>query len=521
MIKEGDNLAGHWKTLDGRKGDLIARSEQYARWTVPSIFPEDNNTQSETPEESQKGNVAIGARLVNHLSHRIVDTMFPNDKPFFAIAMTPESKRRFEEEIESDEDNGANNRKLLDEALIGAENAAMRNLNLTAYRPIAIQALSLKIVTGNALIYRMPDEERVVYSIRDYSVTREISGKLKEVMLRDHKMFGSLDEDIQEQLKAANKGRKYEESTPVELFTYYWFENNKWHMRQAVDNVDLDVSESYKKADFPCLVLTWNLGRGDNYGRGLVEDYAVSFHNIDVMTEAMIDLIGVAADIKFLVNDMSTFDVEAWNSAKRGEYVAGKEGDITVPQFKFAVEVQFIGEAIAKLERELAQAFLLSSAGVRDAERVTAEEIRFFAREIESAFGGLYSRLALDWQKKEAEYQLSQIDWQSTLPDGTETFEPVITTGLESLSREGKLDALRLAISDLQMMDAIPEDIRKAFDPLKFAAFIFRNRGVESEDFLFTPDQMKENAEAEAKQQAALMEKQGEVAVASKAAAGK
>jgi len=517
MIEEGVSLSAHWGEMDGRKGDLLERSEQYARWTVPSVFPTDEN-KTDSPQESEKGNVAIGARLVNHLSHRIVDTMFPNDKAFFAVALTPEAKRKFEADAEEEE------RTALNAGLIEAENAAMRNLNLTAYRPIAVSAVSLQIVTGNALIYRMPNNDRVVYSVRDYCVNREVGGRLREVILRDNKLFGSLSEELQEAVRTAprNSHKAFKNDTPVELFTYYWWESGKWFMRQAVDEVEIEEAQtSYKEADFPCLVLAWNLGRGDHYGRGLVEDYSVSFHNIDVMTEALIDLIGVAADIKFLVNVTSTFDVEAWNNAERGEYVPGKEGDITVPQYKFAVEVQFIGEAIAKLERELAQAFLLSSAGVRDAERVTAEEIRFFAREIESAFGGLYSRLALDWQRKEAEYQLSQINFNSYLSEGEQTFETIVTTGLESLSREGKLDALRLAIGDLQMLEAVPEDIRGAINPLKFAAHIFRNRGVEAEDFLYTEKEYQDNQKAMQEQQETMLEKQGEVAVAAKAAAGK
>jgi hypothetical protein len=516
MMNLGETLLGHWGKLAGKKGDLLERSEQYARWTIPSLFPAGEDHRTETPQESEKGNVAIGARLVNHLSHRIVDTMFPNDKPFFAVALTAEAKKKFNASADAEQ------KAALDESIMEAENAAMRNLNLTAYRPVAVNALSLQIVTGNALIYRMPDGSRVVYSVRDYCATREISGKLLEVILRDGKSFGSLDEATQEAVRAnTSGGKKFDNDTPVELFTYYHFKGGKWHMRQAVDEIDLpQAATSYKEADFPCLVLTWNLGRGDHYGRGLVEDYAVSFHNVDVMTEAIIDMIGIAADIKFLVNDRSSFDVSAWNNAKRGEYVPGAEGDITVPEFKFGVELQFIGKAVEKLERDLAQAFLLSSAGVRDAERVTAEEIRFFAREIESAFGGLYSRLALDWQRKEAEYQLAQIDFNSYLPSGEQTFETMVTTGLESLSREGKLDALRIAIADLQMLDSVPEEIRGTINPLKFASFIFRNRGVEAEDFLYTQGEMEANAERKQKQEEQLMEKQGEVAVASKAASG-
>ena len=371
------------------------------------------------------------------------------------------------------------------------------------------------------MIYHLPEGGQVVYSIRDYSVSREISGKVREVMLRDCKQFNMLDEDIKEAvtISSANRGKSLKDDSKIELFTYYWWTDGKWYMRQAVDEVEIDsAATSYRTEDFPCLLLTWNLGRGDHYGRGLVEDYAVSFHNIDVLTEAMLDLVGIAADIKFLVNDTSSFDIDSWNRAQRGEYVPGKEGDITVPQYKFAVDVQLVGDIISKLERELSQAFLLSSSGVRDAERVTAEEIRFFARELESAYGGLYSRLALDWQHKEAEYLLSQINFRTYLPRGEKAFETVVVTGLESLSREGRLANLRVAVSDLHMLDAVPEDVRKVINPIKFAAFIFRNRGVESTEFLFTQEELQAQQEAQMEQERQMLQEQGMVNVATNAA---
>ena len=495
-------IAARWEQLNGRKGDLLARSEQYARWTVPSLFQPDIINE-QTPQESQKGNVAIGARLVHHLAHRIVDTMFPSDKPYFSIQFTPKSEAQYRQLAEAD-------KAALSASMMQAENEAMRGMNLTAYRPVAVQAISLNIVTGNALIYRLPDDKRVVYSIRDYCVRRAVSGDLLEVILQDIKLFGALPENIQEQLKAENRTEKYEEDTKCTLYTYFKLENKRWKRTQAVDNVDLPQTESFFTEDsFPCLVLTWSLGRGDDYGRGLVEDYAVTFHNVDVMTAALIDMVGIAADIKFLVNDASSFDIDAWNSASRGEYVPGKEGDITVPQFKFAVEIQVIAQAIDKAERELAQAFLLSSAGVRDAERVTAEEIRFFAREIEAAFGGLYSRLALEWQKKEAEYQLNKINLE--LGDDLEV---QVTTGMETLTREGKLDALRQSITDLSMLDAVPQDIRAAIHPLKYASYVFRHRGVEADQFLYTQEEFAANQQAELNAQKELQAQQGEQQVA-------
>lgn len=503
-------LSEIWSEQHGSKGDLLDRCEQYARWTVASAFPKSEDEKSDTPEETDKGNVAIGARLVNHLAHRVVDTMFPNDRPFFAVTMTPDAKRKF------DADAGDEEKVAVKDAVANAENAAMREMNLTAYRPIAVEAMILKIVTGNALIHRMSDGSRAVYSIRDYCATRQINGKVMTTILRDMKKFRSLSPEVQAKVKEINPS--IEDTDNVEMYTYYYRNGGKWYMRQAVDDVELDIGDkSYNDKDFPCLVLTWSLHRGDNYGRGLVEDYAVSFHNIDVMTAAMIDMVGIAADIKFLVNDSSAFDIDAWNRAKRGEYVPGKEGDITSPEFKFAMEIQVIVESIAKLERELSQAFLLSSAGVRDAERVTAEEIRFFAREIESAFGGLYSRLALEWQRREAEYALSQINFADFFEDGKSVFEAVVVTGLESLSREGKIDSMRLAFSDLQMLDTVPEEMRQTINPLKFMAFVFRQRSVNPDDFLFTADEMEKNRAAAKAEEAEMVAQQGEAQVAAKA----
>ena len=48
----------------------------------------------------------------------------------------------------------------------------------------------------------MPDGDRVVYSVRDYCVRREIGGALKETILRDSKTFGSLSDDLQQAVEA-------------------------------------------------------------------------------------------------------------------------------------------------------------------------------------------------------------------------------------------------------------------------------------------------------------------------------
>lgn len=507
-----DSLAQLWVQLDGRKGDLITRSEQYAMWTVPSICPRED----EDGVEQSRGNVSIGARLVNHLANRVVDTMYPSDRPFFALSLEPSAQLQLEQDMTEDELlEFTTNLRL---ATARAEEAAVRKLDLTSYRPVAIQAVMHQIVTGNATILRLEDGTRVVYGVKDFCVVRDIRGRVTTMLLRDSKYFESLSPELQEIVRI--KSPSIKDGDTCTLYTHFTWKRGKWHSVQAVNETGLPESAtSYKEADCPFIALVWSISRGESYGRGLVEAHAVAFHNVDVTTLALLDLIGIAADVKFLVDPGSGIDIDDLNDAPRGAYVAGRKDDISAPDFPKRVEIQLLTDAVDNWQRDLAQAFLLSSAGVRDAERVTAEEIRFYARELESAYGGLYSQLAISWQKREAQYLMSQVDFDMFNKVGVKTFDVVVTTGLESLSREGQLDALRLAVADLQMLEAVPEDVRAAINPRLFAEYVFTNRGVRITNFLYTQEQMQQNQQAALEQQKALLDQQAQANV--QEAAGK
>jgi hypothetical protein len=100
-----------------------------------------------------------------------------------------------------------------------------------------------------------------------------------------------------------------------------------------------------------------------------------------------------------------------------------------------------------------------------------------------------------------------------------DSVDVVVTTGLESLSREGQLEALRLAIADLQMLDAVPEDVRAAMDVRAFSEFVFTNRGVNFGQFIKSKEQIQADQQAQMQQEQAMMAQQGAVQAASQAAA--
>jgi len=477
-----------WSEMELEKGDLVERSRAYARWTIPAVLPADNTEK----EEQQKSSVMIGARLVNHLSNRLIDVLFPISRPFFTVALTPEALLEIKKE--HGEDNIAKVQDFVRDSTSSLEKVAMRKLRLTEYRPTAIMAAKNLIISGNALLRRMPSGKRILYGIDRFGIRRDLEGNEFEVILHDKKKLSTFDSSLQILIKE-NQRREAkvtgDEDDVILLTRYIKLEDGRWEISQEADGTPLGNNKVLSADDYDLLPLTWSLASGEHYGRGLVEDHAATFHELDVMTAAATDLMAIICDIKFLVKTGSSLAMQIGelNRAPRGQYFPGNEGDISVPEVAKRGELEVIMAAINKWENDLSQAFLLSS--VRDAERVTAEEIRLIASELESSYGGLYSQLAMSWQQKEADYAIAQIDFDKELDSNIEIFEVLVTTGLESLSREGQLDNLRLALADLQMLQNIPDEIRAAINPMRFSSYIFTNRSVDWKQLLNTPEEME------------------------------
>ena len=84
--------------------------------------------------------------------------------------------------------------------------------------------------------------------------------------------------------------------------------------------------------------------------------------------------------------------------AENGAVITGQPDDVRVLQTEKRADMQVSLQAITRIEERLSFDFLLNSAIQRKAERVTAEEIRYMAQELETALGGVYSILSQEMQ---------------------------------------------------------------------------------------------------------------------------
>ena len=496
------SLQHRWDRLEGKKRGFNTRSEQYAKWTLPYLFPEVTGTADTT--ERQLSNDSIGARAVNHLSNKVVTTLFRPQGPFFRLALSATQMKKIEALSQgSDPAEVATLTTKIEKELNSTEREAMEYLDMVAYRPQATYAAQLLVATGNALVYHPKGKPVQVFAMRDYCVVRDLSGVVIEIMTRESKSFETFHPDVQAKLRSEKKDNEYEDTTDVVVFTRIFLEEDgKFHAYQEAGFVQLDTDgASWPKDVLPWIPLTWTLVRGEDYGRGLVEDYAGAFHAVEVLTQSLINLAGIMGDIKFLVNPASLVDVTALNNSPPGSYHSGKEGDVVAVKLDKNSDANFIVTMIERFEKQIAQAFLLNSSVTRNAERVTAEEIRIQANELEMSVGGIYSRMAMQWQGPTANITLDHIGFEGV----QQGIKPQIITGMDSLSRQGELDNVRMWIGDLAMLEAVPEDIRGVIDPLKFAAYLGTNRQVDYNKFLFTQAELQAR-QAQQQQQLAQQE---------------
>lgn len=492
-----DSLKKRWETLESRKGhgSLHERNEKYARWTLPYLYPREEEKHKELDTDLD----SIGARAVNHLSNKLTETLFPSYRSFLRLDVNEDVQSELEESDVPMEE--------LDKALIRGEKRVLRDLDKMGHRTAATMAAKYLIVTGNTLMY-YPDGKTQVYSLRDYCVVRDLSGNVIEIVTQDMKAFETFSDEVQGKLRAYAKEKKYEDGTDVVLYTQIKLQDNgKYAVRQAADMVELEINKNeYAKKDLPWIPLTWNLVRGEDYGRGMVEDYRGAFGAIDVLSQSLIEGIISAAALKFLVNPASVVDVKELNDSPNGSYHVGRDGDVVAVKSDKHLDFQQVRQVLEDYQRQIGQAFLLNSEVTRDAERVTAEEIRQDAQELEMQYGGIYSRFTEDWQEPVAHLLLSKQD----IVVNEETIFPTIVTGLDTLSRMGDIDNYRMFTNDLSLVATLPETVQEYLKTGELITWVGNNRGIDYSKFIKTTQEViNERQQAMQQQQAMMQEETG------------
>lgn len=469
------NAAGRWSQLDGQRRSLLNRCEVYASYTLPKVCTPAGYRQEH--DELTHDYQAVGGQSVNHLANKIMLALFAPSRPFFRLDATPPMQAKLAELQASTAD--------VEALLAKGEKEAIKALDRMAMRPRLYEAVKHLIITGNVLLCLEKDNARVI-GLKHYCVRRSMSGKLQELLIADRVQFDELEPDVQQRVQ---RYRHYQPDHNVVL--YRWIKrdaNGDYVMEQWVDTYKLpkEFGGKWPEDRLPYRVLTWDLSDDAHYGTGLVEDYKGDFAGLSLLSKAQVMGAVLASEFRWLVNPAGQTRPEDLERSENGAALPGGKDDVVLIQSNKSADLQTTLAMSSEYVNRIGRGFLLGSAAVRDAERVTAEEIRMQANELETSLGGAYSRLAVDFQLPMAVWLMDMIG----MGVGGSGFVPSIVTGLEALSRTGDLEELKLWLADLAGLATLPPALQATLKMADIAKALAAPRRVDADAYLKSPEQI-------------------------------
>jgi hypothetical protein len=262
----------------------------------------------------------------------------------------------------------------------------------------------------------------------------------------------------------------------------------------------------------PFIPLRFTRIDGEDYGRGYVEEYFGDLASLEALSQAIVEGSAAAAKLLFLVRPNGTTKMRVLAEAPNGAFVQGNADDVSVLQLDKAADFRVAMETMKTINDRLSYAFLLNSSVQRDAERVTAEEVRFMAQELESALGGVYSILSQELQMPMIKNILLRLEEQGKVPPMPKgTIKPQVITGLEALGRGQDLNKLATFLKFLQPLG--PEVLAREMNIDDYIDRLGASLGIDTDGLIKSPEQKAQEAQAAAaaQQQQAMMQMAQEV----------
>lgn len=425
------------------------RAENCAQYTIPSLFPKasDNaSTDYTTPWQ------AVGARGLNNLASKLMLALFPL-APWMRLTISEFQAKQLL--------NDPQGLAKVDEGLSMVERVLMSFMESNSYRPTFFEALKQLIVAGNCLLYIAEPEDNQfnppkLYKLSQYVCQRDPFGNVLQVVTMDRVAFAALPEDVRNTLDG---DRQPDEEVEVYTHVYLDDESGDFLSYQEIDGEEVDGTEGqYPVTGCPWIPVRYVKMDGEHYGRSHCEEYLGDLRSLENLQESIVKFAMISSKVIGMVNPNGITQVRRLVKAQTGDFVPGRKQDIEFLQLEKSADFSVAKNVADGIEQRLSYCFMLNSAVQRTGERVTAEEIRYVAGELEDTLGGVYSILSQELQLPIVRVLLVQLQATSMIPDlPREAIEPTVSTGMEALGRGQDLDKLTRFINAIlpvsQMQD--------------------------------------------------------------------
>lgn len=433
---------GRYAAMSSSREAYLVRARRVAGLTIPALFRAAGASGSDDEITAWQSH---GARCVNNLASKMVLALFPPGRSF--LRLKPSRKTQIDILKLQDADSEGALKAQIDKGLSNCEREFADCVEEDGDRAVHFDVCRHLIVGGNHCIQQYPDGTIRGVPLDNFTVLRDSQGNLLEFVICDNTAFAALPKDIQDMVSIAGyeTNRQTNPKQTIEVYTHGYLDTDgRITVYQEVYGGEVLDSRAQFEPDYcPFLFLTMVRLKNEDYGRSYGEDYEGDLQAADSLVEII--TTGSAAMARFiqLVRPGGMVSKKQLAEAENGDVLTGQEGDVSTVQANKQADFSIAQKVLEQVLDRLTAAFLLNSTVQRNAERVTAEEIRFVAQELEQGLGGVYANQVVTYQMPYGKNKLracQKTKRVTSFPAGSVQVQ--VIAGMAAIGRNDELAAL-------------------------------------------------------------------------------
>lgn len=479
-----------FKKMEDDKTATMDRAKDASRLTLTQYYPSNEETDSSqttyaTPYQS------LGARGVNNLANKMILSLFPPATAFFKLGVNALALK------ESGVSAGD-----MQTAMYVVEKGIVNEMETSQLRSVLVDVLKQDIIGGSSVLYIPEEGKPKSFNLDSFVIKRSKSGVIIKLIIKEPMNYLELPQDVREEIVESLDDKELTGAKPVDVYTLIVRnDSDKYETIQEVKGVKISGTEAtYKEKELPFVFVPF-VDRGENYGRSYVEDFIGDLQSYEGLRQSILEASAESARVVYLVKPNAVLTPKKLQQARSGDVIQGSPDDVQALQVDKRLDLQVAQSEADVLRMDLATIFLLDSAVRRNAERVTAEEIRRVSQELEVALGGIYSTLSNVLQTPLVRLYLKRLVKKGLIKDIIkENIELEITTGSAALGRGTEFRAIsQFAEAAIQLLG--PEGASKYLNMPEFLSRMAYSLDVNTGDLVKSEEQLQAEAQAAQQQQ--------------------
>lgn len=488
-----------YNALKADRNEAETRAKNCSTLTIPTLYKQ--VMKGKTPATRTTPFQATGARCVNSLASRLLLALFPPNANFFKLSPDGMDANQLAEQagIQQGE---------LEVGLAEIERTVINEIETSGMRGKLALALKHLVGTGNGLLY-IPDEGNAkFYPLTRFVAHRDGMGNLLEIVTMDSIAPSTLDPSIQSTLGLDKNQGGQQDSGPeqdVDLYTRIYRDGDLWQVYQEVNGTVVPGTDgSYPIDACPWIPMRIPEEEGTDYGSGLVYDYYGDFDALEKLSKAVLKGAAAAAKVLWALKPNSEIRPKQITEAESGDVLRFAATDLqSVSQDKYA-DFNFVTSVMDKLTTRLEMAFGVRTSIQRNGERVTAEEIRYLAQELEDVLGGVYAILAEDLLLPLVRRIMDRLTKSHQLPElPPGLLKPRIVVGVAALGRGQDMQKL-LEWAQAAMNSIGQQEFAQRVDSGEFLARLGAASDITMKGLIKSDQQLQQEQQAQTMHQAAI-----------------